>query len=210
MRSQTRRRSFAVAVPLPSWQRALTGLVVAEAGLVALHLLGLATDSTLLKLSSEDNIPTWFSSAQFVLAGLACWLASLEGGPARTAWIALALLMTAFSVDEIARFHERFEVHEGAKAAIVVIEPIVAVVIAGFVWSARRHLHRTAARLLAAAAGSIVLSQAFATVDEELEPSGVALQLLAIPEEVLEMLAGTFVLAAALAFLASRQSSKNA
>jgi hypothetical protein len=199
-----------VQVPLPPWRTVLAGLIAVEIGLVGLHLIGLAADSALLKLSAEDNIATWFSSAQFLLAGLACWVASRDTGPARTAWIALALILTAFSADEIARFHERFEEREGTDLAITVLEPVLALAVLGIVWSIRRHIERQTAVLLAAAMGAIVTSQAISTAVEKLEPTGAVLESLAMSEEIFEMLTGAFTLTAALVYIGSRQSSKNA
>jgi hypothetical protein len=202
--------TLSIQIPLPAVRTVLAGLIGVEVVLVALHLVGLAADSTLLKLSSEDNIPTWFSSAQFAVAGLACWIASQDANRARTAWLALAFVMTAFSADEIARFHERFETRAGAEIAIFVIEPLLAALVVWLIWSARRHLTRQAGYLLVAAAGAIAASQLMASAEEKLDPTGVVRELLAVPAEFLEMLAGTLVLAAAIAYLGSRQSSKNA
>jgi hypothetical protein len=191
-------------VTLPPWRTILAGSIAIQVVLVALHLTGQATGVTLFDLPSEGNVPTWFSSAQFLLAGLACFVASRQEGATRNAWVALALVMTAFSADEIAGFHERFETHQGVDTAILVIEPILGLIVIAIVWSVLRDLRREAVRLLAGAMLAIVLAQGISVAAEKLEPEGTALDALAIFEEVFEMLTGTLVLGAALVTLDPR------
>jgi hypothetical protein len=70
------------------------------------HLFGLFR---LLDLNQEANIPAFYSSILLLAGAVAAGLvsASTSGAHAR-GWRGIALVMTFFSLDEIAGFHERF------------------------------------------------------------------------------------------------------
>jgi hypothetical protein len=89
----------------------LTVLSLAEQSVI--HLLGMDHLEDLLialDLDAEGNIPTWFASATLLAAaGLAAWIGSLtraRGGRDPGHWRALAALLAAASVDEVAKLHE--------------------------------------------------------------------------------------------------------
>ena len=157
-------------------------------------------------LLRESNLPTWFSQAQFLAAGAVCAFVGLRDEYARTAWYLLAGVMTFFSLDEVAMLHERVEDRQGADLAILVLEPLAGIAVVAAVYSALRG--RVAGRVLSflgAALASLVFAHAAGAINHAAEPTGFVYDILAIIEEVGEMLTGTFVLVAALT-----QSSKNA
>ncbi|MEA2387209.1 MAG: hypothetical protein QOJ22_1383 [Thermoleophilaceae bacterium] len=167
--------------------------------LVAAHL---ATDLKLFDLLEESNLPTWFSQAQFLLAAGACTAAALQDQRARTAWLLLAAVMTFFSLDEVAMIHERLEDHASVELALLVVEPLLGLALVAVVYTALRgRVDRGVLLLLGAAVLSLVLAQAASAINGVAEPTGFVYDLLAILEEVFEVLSGSFVLAAALARL---------
>lgn len=171
--------------------------------LVALHV---ATDAKVFDLLRESNLPTWFSQAQFLAAGAVCAFVGLRDEYARTAWYLLAGVMTFFSLDEVAMIHERLEDRQGTELALLVVQPLAAVVIVAAIYRALRG--RVVGRVLAllgVALGSLVLAQVSGAINHLAEPTGFVYDALAVIEEVGEMLTGTFVLVAAVT-----QSSKNA
>lgn len=72
------------------------------------HVLGLAR---FFDLAHDDTIPTWYASATLALSALllgAHWLQSRRtADPDARYWVVLALLFLLFSIDEVARIHER-------------------------------------------------------------------------------------------------------
>lgn len=171
--------------------------------LVAAHLV---TDLKLFDLLEESNLPTWISQAQFLAAAAACTAAALADQRARTAWLLLAAVMTFFSLDEVAMIHERLEDQASVEVGLLVVEPLLGIALVAVVYAALRgRVERRVLVLLGAAVVSLVLAQASSAINGVAEPTGFVYDLLAILEEVFELLSGTFVLAAALG-----QSSKNA
>lgn len=164
--------------------------------LVAAHL---ATDLKFFDLLEESNLPTWVSQAQFLLAAVACSAAALQDERARTAWLLLAAVMTFFSLDEVAMIHERLEDQGSVELALLVVEPLLGVALVAVVYGTLRgRVDRQVLLLLGAAVASLVLAQACSAINGVAEPTGFVYDLLAILEEVFELLSGTFVLAAAL------------
>ena len=174
---------------------------------MALHLV---TNLQLFDLLRESNVPTWFSQAQFLAAGAVCAAVALRDDEARTAWLLLAATMTFFSFDEVAMIHERLEDRHGTEVALLVIQPLVGLVLIAVVYATLRG--RVTGRVLeylGAALVSLVMAHATSAVNGVAEPTGFVYDLLAVLEEVFEMLTGTLVLVAGLAGLGP-QSSKNA
>jgi len=102
-----------VDLPLTNARRALVvaTVVVCLVGLIAelvRHGLGLADSAvaSLLSLSFEGNLPTWYASVlPLTCAGLLAWIAAGEQQD-RGHWRALALGFLAISIDEILGLHE--------------------------------------------------------------------------------------------------------
>lgn len=121
MRADRRRRRSPV-------DRLVLGLAAVAVGLVALGLLtrflayrrevadpGIAVPGWMLlfDVGAEANVPTWFTVVVMVAgavgalgAAILCW-----GGCRRSAWFfaALAVLLLAMSLDEVASLHERLQ-----------------------------------------------------------------------------------------------------
>jgi hypothetical protein len=98
---------------LASGWRVLAALFATDAVLVALHVgarLTLGRVPRLVDLNAEGNIPSWWSSAQLLAAGLLVAVVVLRNWRTdRRAWTlaGLAALLIAMSADETASFHER-------------------------------------------------------------------------------------------------------
>jgi len=193
---------------LPAPRTVFTYACVTIAALVALHL---ATDSKIFDLYREANIPTWVSSAQFLLAGFVCIVCAVQDERAFRAWLVLAVPMTYFSLDEVAMIHERAEDHANIDLALLVFEPLIGLVLIAVVYSALRNVAtKQVMMLLGGALVSLVLAQATSAIAEVADATGTAFDVLAILEEVFELLTGTFVLVAAMTQAGIGQSSKNA
>lgn len=188
---------YVVKVRLPAEGTHLKALLATAAALIVLHLIGLAAGSSLLRLDSEGNIPTWVQASVFLVAGCACFLAASQRGRARRGWLLLGLVLTAFSLDEVARLHERLETRGGA-IVMLGVEPILALTVTGIIWSALRSLARPALWLLGAAVASVLCAELASLVNEELGATGAGEQVLAVAEEIFELLTGGLVLTAAL------------
>ncbi|MBF0152167.1 MAG: hypothetical protein HQL64_00265 [Magnetococcales bacterium] len=68
--------------------------------------------SELFDITLEANLPTWFSSAQFVVTGLVAWLIRKQSqsmGNSRVAmvWLWIALFFLYDGIDDAAQIHER-------------------------------------------------------------------------------------------------------
>ena len=171
--------------------------------LVAAHVL---TDAKLFDLLRESNVPTWFSQAQFLAAGAACAAVAMSKAPARTAWILLAATMTFFSLDEVAMLHERLEHRSDTEFVVLVVQPLLGLLLVALIYRELRvGVTGRVLKLLGCGLVALVLAHASSAVSSVTDPTGFAYDLLAVLEEVFEMLTGTFVLVAALT-----QSSKNA
>ena len=75
---------------------------------LARHLLGLGDSAaaSILSLSFEGNLPTWYASVlPLICAGLLAWISAGEPRD-RGHWRALALGFVAISIDEVVGLHE--------------------------------------------------------------------------------------------------------
>lgn len=180
-------------------RRVLYAALAAEALLMALHIPArIADGAKIFRVDEESNLPTWFSSSQFLLAALACALLAAGDRARRFGWGVLAAIMLEFSVDEVAELHERVEDRAGFDTALLLLEPLIGLVALVVIWRALSSLPRMPARLLLFALFCAVAAQASSVVTGKLEPpQGVEYTFQAL-EELFEMLAGTFILVAAL------------
>ena len=98
---------------MPRW---VVGLIAIDIGLTLLYLVDAALGrpftsfSHFIDLDSEANLPTWYASIQWFCAAGASWvfaIRNVERRPSRS-WLLFLLpaVFLAFSLDEIARFHE--------------------------------------------------------------------------------------------------------
>lgn len=98
----------------------LTSIALVAIGVISLanwHLEGVRNDYTILfasffDLSTDTSIPTWYSAAILFLAAVFAGLITVDAFKESRKycyhWLGLALLFALFSVDEVARIHERF------------------------------------------------------------------------------------------------------
>ncbi len=120
-------------------RRVFLCLIAVSSGLVVLHIVGqvsrLCFDHGNLKglvalfnLEDEYNIPSFWSSVQWLIAGtVACGVTLCERGRKTTYWVywgAIAAMCVLFAVDETVQLHERlgavlqsFAIAEGVKPA---------------------------------------------------------------------------------------------
>jgi hypothetical protein len=87
--------------------------VCIAAGLCAISLIGQIAHHVfdvgiieMLDVDEEANVPTWYSAALLAGAGAMAWLMGQNADADRRYWYALAALLIAFSLDEVAGFHE--------------------------------------------------------------------------------------------------------
>lgn len=164
--------------------------------LVAAHLV---SDLKVFNLLEESNLPTWFSQAQFLLAAGACIAAAMRDERTRTGWLLLAGVSALFSLDEVAMIHERLEDQGSVEIALLVVEPLLGIALVAVVYAALRgRADRRALLFLGAAVVALALAQASSAINGVAEPTGFVYDLLAILEEVFEMLTGTLILVGAL------------
>jgi hypothetical protein len=204
-------------MPIPRlvWALFMADLVIC--GLFALNEIADrpgAKLSALVGLDHESNLPTWYSSAQYLVTG--CGLAVLAVfRPAATRstrlllW-ALAAAILVFSLDEVAEIHEWLGVRSDALLPagdrgntpfrvtgvwmFVIALPVVATLLV-MLWRLERHLGARASRLLGI--GLIVMAMGAAgieTLSNFVAPGTGAWALQVFFEEQLEMLGGTFLL----------------
>lgn len=178
-------------------RRALAGLVAVELLLVLLHgANGATADGRLLSLDQEQNLPTWFASAQLVLAATVAAIAAK--GRHWMLWGTLALLLGLLSLDEVAMLHEAAETAGNARFLVRVVEPALALVVAGALVRGGRQLPHSS-RLLLLAAGVALAGALGASAGGSLADGRHALIVaLSVSEEGLEMLFATLALVAAL------------
>ena len=177
-----------------------TAVLPAACAVIAL-LVGahLVTDLKVFNLLEESNLPTWFSQAQFLLAAGACVAAAMRDEDARRGWLLLAGVSALFSLDEVAMIHERLEDQGSVELALLVVEPLLGVALVAVVYATLRgRVDRRVLVFLGAAVVSLALAQASSAINGVAEPTGFVYDLLAILEEVFEMLTGTLVLVGAL------------
>jgi hypothetical protein len=182
----------------------LRALIAIEVLLVIGHVIDdYALDGRVLLVTTESNVPTWFSSTQFVLAALAClWVGRTDrASTGARAWLLLALVFAFFSFDEIATIHERLESHGSKDVWQFVIEPIIGLVVIAIFYRAIQSAPARSKRFLTIAIATLILSQACSAAASKLygeDGSGAGFDTLAILEEVFKFLTGTFGLVGAL------------
>jgi hypothetical protein len=195
-------------------------LIAAEVLLVIAHVLDdYAVGGRIFLVTSESNVPTWFSSTQFVLAAMACMWVGRSDPRAGRSWLLLGLVFLFFSFDEVAMIHERLEAHGSEDLFQFGIEPLIGLAVIAIFYRAMQSVPERTRRFLLAAIVALIASQACSAAASKLygeDGSGAGFDTLAILEEVFKFLTGTFALVAALdagaaeLLRAPAQSSKNA
>jgi hypothetical protein len=196
----------AISEPLATqlrWTRrvAATGIAVVLVLIVA-HAASVPTvDWPFLNLNVEQNLPSWFSTVGFALAGLAC-LAAAVGRSSHWTWGALGLLMLVFSLDDLTMAHEFVEEQTDEGIAILIIQPLAVLAVLALYLGAARSVGGLPRLLVVAALLALVGAQAGSSVGYAIIEGGGGEGLLVnaviILEEASEILTSVFLLSAAL------------
>ncbi len=99
---------------LPSPRKVLVFLLLMDAGVGALHILFSSNPGvgSFFNLAHEENLPTWYSSLQFLLvagAAVFCYVVEKAVSPKKTVgwgWLVVALCMLGLAIDETLQIHE--------------------------------------------------------------------------------------------------------
>ena len=176
----------------------LGSALMADAAFVAVHVINVNTvDYGYLDLNREGNLPSWFSSINFFVAGQTCLFAAF-GTRHRLVWLVLSALMVALSIDEVSTVHERVQGKVGKESQLLVVEPVIAALVSVLVLAMAWHLRNSARMLVFGSAVCLIAGQSAATFGYlAFEPTSFAYQLESGIEEMLEMMVGSFTLAAA-------------
>ncbi|MGI8779092.1 MAG: hypothetical protein ACR2L8_02780, partial [Solirubrobacteraceae bacterium] len=167
------------------------------ASLALVHVVNRVTvDSDLLRLDTEANLPTWASSLQFGLAGIACLLVAAADRGGRGRWSGVSALLLVLSLDELATLHERLSAEIGAAVAEWIVQPLAGLAAIALLVAAGRQAGGVTRQLLLAAVGTLVAGH-LAELATPAPEEGLVAAALKIVEESLEMLMGALVLAAA-------------
>ncbi|WP_432493809.1 hypothetical protein [Kineococcus auxinigenes] len=187
---QTRRLPLATGVVLC----ALTSLTLSAA-----HLLNHATvNHRLLDADLENNVPTWWSGVQFAAAALAAlWAVGAVAGRRRVAWLGVAALCTALSLDEVASLHEHAGRRLGAETTLSLTQPLAALAVAVGLLVVARLTGGAAGRVLVLTTAVLLTSQTCASV-AGLFATGRTTFLLEAAEDLTESLTGCGLLLAGL------------
>ena len=179
--------------------------------LIGLHLANalpippLQSPTLLLDLGAEANLPTWWASAQLWTAAALLAYAAWRPGGERAAIVTAAVIGT-FSLDEVARLHERVGAATRSELLPVtglwpiLVAPAALAVAAAGAWLARSTWRRepTAAALLAGGILGLVVSGAGVELLGNWLAMGSGAQFIQVSvEESGELLSGTLILAGA-------------
>jgi len=151
-----------------------------------------------LDVRRENNLPTWLSSAQFALAAVAALAAvGASTGVRRVAWLGVAALCLALSIDETASLHEEVGRRAGAEATLGLVQPVAALIVVLLLLVVGRIVAGAPARALRWATAALLASQVSASVGG-LFASGTVLYAFEVLEETTEVLTAVLLLTAAL------------
>ena len=179
-------------------QIVIIGLTI-EVLLVALHGFNHITfDGRWLALDKENNLPTWFSSSQLLLAGAGWSVVSAMADSKRILWLGMAVVSMMLSLDESALIHDWLEGLVEQDLVIFTWQALVGIGVILLFITAIRNLQGLPRLCLIGAAVALTTSQVSSTIVGVLEPTYVLLVVLAVSEEFCEMLTGTLLFAATL------------
>lgn len=154
------------------------------------ELLG---DGTFLALDRDHNVPAWYETALFLVAGLGCWLLAWLRPAIRVPLALLGLVALLLSFEQMAQLHGTVE--EDLGDAATAIEALMALGLVAVVWLAARGLPRLSRILLWGAIVSIAVAQGSSTLNGDDLPHAVVVFLQTL-EEVGEMMTATLLIAA--------------
>lgn len=179
------------------WAVVLLGLLAAVAALVLLHgvnkvLLG---DRVMFALDGEGNLPTWFSSTLFAVAGISALAFALVDARSRWLWVLVGLLFVGFSLDDSVEIHETTE-REGESLSRLILQPVIVGVLALVLGVLGRRHPRPERWLLMAAGGVIVVALGASLLNAYFDPPYSLLVMIQVLEETSEMVAPALVIAA--------------
>ena len=188
------------------------GLLLAVAAAVN---FGLGLEHDLVNLGVESNVPTWFTSMQFLVIALTLSTLAFrevqQRRPRSWALLSAPILFLVLSIDEIAMLHERAEkLGESGSSAmwqtgllplaiagLVVLGAVAAVALWPYVRGRSDALLLFGAGIGILAVAAVVLELAAGSVQE----TSLAYRGLGFAEEYGEMLAGTLMLWASIVVL---------
>lgn len=127
-----------------------------------------------------------------VAAGVAVYLSAAPAA----AWIPVSAVMAVFSLDQVARIHDRIENGTNSGVVIHFVEPVAAVAVLALAVYVLRVVSKRERILLLGAAAALFLAQVFSAVNSHTLPrvEGTGLS---VAEVWSQMLVGTLALAAA-------------
>ncbi len=168
--------------------------------------------TTIFRLSGESNVPTWWSSMQLMLIGLALAVVgyfAFDRQRIRTwaAWLP-AMLFLFLSLDEVAMIHERIGHAVGPKSLrtgmwVPMLAPlfIIAVgIVAYAVWPLLRDKPAVIARFLAGFAVFLFSAVGLEMLGNLFADNSIGVHIEVILEETGEMIGGTILLWAAVSW----------
>ncbi len=165
-------------------------LVLVLAHGVNKELLG---DGRFLALDRDYNVPAWYETALFVVAGLGCWLLAWLKPAVRIPLVLLGVVALLLSFEQMAQLHGQVENDLGNTATA--LEALMALGLVAVVWLAARGLPRLSRILLWGAIVSIAVAQGSSTLNSDDLPHAVVIFLQTL-EEVGEMMTATLLIAA--------------
>jgi hypothetical protein len=156
------------------------------------ELLG---DANFLALDKDNNLPSWITTALFVVAGLACGLLAWLRPRERIPLAFLAVVALLLSLEQMAQIHGELEA-DLDEVMTLVIQPLLALGLVVVVALAARGLPTLSKVLLWAAIACIAVSQLSSMVNSELDPPYALLIFFQTVEEVGEMLTAILLIGA--------------
>jgi hypothetical protein len=150
-------------------------------------------DGSFLALDRDHNVPAWYETALFVVAGLGCWLLAWLRPAIRVPLVLLGLVALLLSFEQMAQLHGSVEEDLGDTATA--IEALMALGLVAVVWLAARGLPRLSKILLWGAIVAIAVAQGSSTINSDDLPHAVVVFLQTL-EEVGEMTTATLLIAA--------------
>jgi len=179
------------------WAIVLLGLLAAIGALVLLHGVNKVAlgDRVMFALDGEGNLPTWFSSTLFAVAGISAFALALIDARSRWLWVLVGFLFVAFSLDDSVEIHETTE-REGESLSRLLVQPVVVGVLALALGVLGRRHPRPERWLLMAAGGVIVVALGASLLNAYFDPAYSILVTVQVLEEASEMVAPALVIAA--------------
>ena len=179
------------------WALVLLGLLAAIAGFALLHVVNKLAlgDRVMFALDGEGNLPTWFSSTLFAVAGISALAFALFDDRSRWLWVVVGVLFLGFSLDDSVGIHESTERREASLSRLLV-QPVIVAILAYALAVLGRRQPRPERRLLVAAGIVIVVALAASLLNAYVDPPYSILVSVQMLEETSEMIVPALVIAA--------------